>query len=211
LYKGAVASAFNDSKDAEKYLGQAIEQAPNSKDAEEAHEILAYLYARSGMSQEAVRQYDAILRIKPGREDVENVRPIFSAFGRYPDQSIDRLRRTTVRGKISEKGIVIPVSINKKTVHWGLDTGFNLSIMSESEARMLGLTIDEASAQATDLSGSTVKVRTAVVPTLAIGKVRLHNVPFLIATDTQQPWNELPSGSRAFIGLPVAIALGSIG
>lgn len=211
LYKGAVASAFNDSKDAEKYLNQAIKQAPNSKDAEEAHEMLAYLYARSGMSHEAVRQFDAILRINPGRQDVENVRPIFNAFSRYPNQSIGKQRRTIVHGKIGKEGIVIPISINGKTVHWGLDTGFNLSIMSESEARMLGLTIDQISAQATDSNAGTVKVRTAVVPDLTIGKVQLHNVPFLIAPDSQRPWNELPSGSKGLIGLPVAIALQTIG
>lgn len=210
LYRGAVASAFDDRKKAEKYLNRAIKDAPGSKDAEDAHEILADMYVRSGRSREAVQQLDAILRIEPARQDVESIRPIFTAFSRYPDQSIGKQRRTTVHGRISEKGIVIPISINGKSVNWGLDTGFNLSIMSESEARMLGLKIDDVSARASDLNGGTVEVRTAVVPVLAIGTVLLHNVPFLIAKDSQEPWNELPPGSRALIGLPVAIALGSV-
>src|SRR6185437_1704659 len=107
-------------------------------------------------------------------------------------------------------GIMIPVSINGKTVHWGLDTGFNLSVMSDSEAHMLGLTIDEASAQAADMNGNKIAVRTAIVPMLTIGSVELHNVPFLISQDSQKPWHQLAPGSRALIGLPVAIALGSI-
>jgi hypothetical protein len=41
LYKGTVASAFNDTKAAKKYLSRTIKLEPNSASAEEAHEKLA--------------------------------------------------------------------------------------------------------------------------------------------------------------------------
>src|SRR5262245_55082975 len=74
LYQGAVASAWNDTRQAEKYLKQVIESAPDSEDAAEAHEQLGHIYARSGRYRDVVRQLDSILRIKPGRPDVENIR-----------------------------------------------------------------------------------------------------------------------------------------
>jgi Tfp pilus assembly protein PilF len=117
LYSGATASAFHDDKDAEKYLNQVIRSTPDSKDAVEAHEKLADLYVRSGMSREAVQQFDAILKIEPGRQDIKDIRPIFVSFGRHPDQSIGSQRRTTVHAEISNKGLVIPLSIHGKTLH----------------------------------------------------------------------------------------------
>jgi tetratricopeptide (TPR) repeat protein len=160
LYRGAVASAFNNSVNAERYLNEVIGNAPHSKAAEIAREKLADLYNRLGMSHEALRQFDEILRMYPGRSDVENVRPIFASFSRYPYQSIGKKQRAVVHAEVSAKGVVIPISINGKTVHWGLDKDFSISIMSESEARMLGLAIDNVSAQASDSSGGAAKVRT---------------------------------------------------
>src|SRR5215831_9443042 len=56
LYMGAVASASNDTKRAEKYLKQAIELAPTPDDAVEAYEILGYIYARSSRYREVLQQ-----------------------------------------------------------------------------------------------------------------------------------------------------------
>jgi tetratricopeptide (TPR) repeat protein len=67
LYRGAVASAFNDSKTAEKYLNETIKSQPNSDVAKDAHGILAKLYVRAGRYQQAVQQLDEMLRIKPGQ------------------------------------------------------------------------------------------------------------------------------------------------
>ena len=210
LYRGAVASAFNDRPKAEKYLNEVIGSAPRSQDAENAREKLADLYNRAGMSREALRQFDAILRVHPGRSDVKNVRPIFASFSHYPDQSIGKQHRTLVHAEVSKKGVVIPVTVNGKTVHWGLDTDFSMSIMSESEARLLGLVVDNVSAQAGDSNGGSTQVRATVVRRLSIGDVQLRNVPFIVMPDSQEPWNELPSGKKGLIGLPVAVALKAI-
>lgn len=74
LYWGAVASAFNDRERAERYLSRAIQREPESGDAIEAHEMLGYLYGRSGRYRDATEQFDSILKIKPDRSDVGNVR-----------------------------------------------------------------------------------------------------------------------------------------
>jgi predicted aspartyl protease len=211
LYVGAVASAWNNSKEAEKFLKQAIAKATDSEDAAEAHEQLGYLYARSGKYRAVVRELDSILRINPGRADVENIRVIYSALAEHGNQSVKGYRRATIDAEVSSRGVVLPVSVHGREVHWLLDTDFNICAISESEAKLLGVVSTQASAEAGDSETGTVKVRTAVVNELLIGPVRLRNVAFMIVPDSQPPMNELPPGHQGLIGFPVAWALRAIG
>ena len=98
LYVGTVASAFNNTKRAGKYLRRVIKLEPTSDNAYEAYEQLACLYARLGRNREAVQQFNRMLAIKPNSPDVQNVRPLFSGFSRYPDQSLGKKHSTRVRG-----------------------------------------------------------------------------------------------------------------
>ncbi len=206
FYKGAVASAFNDSHEAEKYLNSAARRARSVEEADEAHGMLAYLYTRLGRSRDALRHLDEMQKLKPGRADVLNARALFSALGQYPPQSIRRNRRSVVQCKVSEDGLTLPVSINGRTVEWGLDTGANLTITSEAEARMLGLEVHQVAARADDLAGGSSAVRTTIARRFVIGNVEFRNVPMLVLPDTQPPMNDSPAGERGVIGLPVAIA-----
>jgi predicted aspartyl protease len=211
LYKGAVASAFNHTKAAEKYLKRAIKLKPNSADAEEAHERLVDLYSRLGKYHDALRQLDAALTIKPANPDLTNERALLAAWGKHPDQSLRKARSARIHADVRKNGVTLPLSIHGKTVHWALDTGANISIMSEAEARMLGVAVDDSSASVDDSAGGKAKVRTAVVDELALGGVRLRNVAFLVLPDSQEPMRDQPPGERGLIGLPVALALRSIG
>jgi predicted Zn-dependent protease len=118
LYKGAVAAAFNDRKNAEEYLGRTIRLKPNSVEAEEAHELLANVYIRFGKYRDAVRQLGAALTIKPENADAKNARALFAAWSKYPDQHTERLKPGSVHADVSEHGGVrLPVTIHGKTVH----------------------------------------------------------------------------------------------
>ena len=131
LYVGTVASAFNDPKRAEKYLNRAIRQEPGSDHAYEAHGQLAYLYARLGRNREAVQQFDRMIAMKPNSPDVQNVRPLFAGFSRYPDQSLGKKHSTRVSGcTVSKEELTIPVSIHGKALNWIVDTGANMSAIS---------------------------------------------------------------------------------
>jgi hypothetical protein len=82
--------------------------------------------------------------------------------------------------------------------------------MSESEARMLGISVQGASAAAGDFAGGTAPMRTAVAERVAIGDAELRHVPVLVFPDSQPPFNEHAPGKRGAIGLPVALALQAI-
>ena len=211
LYLGTVASAFNDTKRAEKYLDRVIRLEPASSDAYEAHGQLAYLYARLGRNREVVRQFDRMLAIKPNSPDVENTRPLFAGFSRYPDQSFGRKHSTRVSGcTVSKEELTIPVSIHGKALHWGLDTGANFSVIGEAEARMLGLPIGDEQVKFNDNNGGGVMVRTTVVDRLSIGEVEIRNVPFTVIPDSQPPFNDMQPGTRAILGFTFLSALKAI-
>lgn len=209
LYKGAVAAAFNQNKEAEIYLAEVIKRNPTSDDAVEAHEMLSKLYARSGRYKDALQQLDELRQIRPNRADVENVRTLFAAWGKYPDQSASYAISARVRADVQKDGVKLPVTVHGKTVNWLWDTGFNFCMMSESEAKMLGVPVDESSSRVADSSGGTTTMRTAVVDELAVGSFHLRNVAFLIMPDSQEPMSDWQPGERGILGLPVALAFGS--
>jgi tetratricopeptide (TPR) repeat protein len=211
LYLGTVASAFNDTKRAEKFFNSVIKLEPASDDAYEAHGQLAYLYARLGRNREVVQQFDQMLAIKPNSSDVQNMRPMFAAFSRYPDQSIGKKHSTRVSGAtVSREWLTIPVSIHGKALNWGVDTGANMSAISEAEARMLGLPIGDEQADFHDANGGSATMRTTVVDSLRIGNVEIRNVPFMVMSDSQPPFNDMELGRRAILGFTFLSALRAI-
>jgi tetratricopeptide (TPR) repeat protein len=212
LYLGTVASAFNDTKRAEKFLNRIIKLTPNSTDAYEAHEKLAGLYARLGRNPEAVQQFDQMLVIKPDSSDVRSVRPIYVGFSRYPNQSIGRRHSTQVKGAtVSKEGITIPVSVHGRALNWTVDTGMNISLIFESEARMLGLSIDDEKGQLYDANDGSTTIHTTVIDRLSIGEMEIRNVPFIVVPDSQLSNSEFPPGKRAILGFTLLSALKSIG
>jgi len=123
LYRGGVASAFDQAKDAEKYFNEVIQLDPKSDSSSDAHEMLIDLYGRTGRYQDALRALDDSLRIHPGRLDPVNERALFAVWAKHGDQSVADIRPSTFHGSVSRDGIVLPVLINCKTAHWALDTG----------------------------------------------------------------------------------------
>jgi hypothetical protein len=210
LYKGAVASAFNDPQAAEKYFDETIKLNPASDEAADARDMLTDLYGRSGQYHHALHELDESLRMKPGRPDLINARLLFAAWSKHPDQSTGSDRPSHFRGQATRDGIVLPVSIHGKIAHWALDTGANFSLISEREAALFGVAVDETSANVRDAAGGVARIRTAVVDELAIGDSILRNVAFLVLPDSQQPMSDVKPGERGVIGIQVPVALRSL-
>ena len=207
LYRGAVASAFHHTKEAEKYFNVAIKLDPKSDSASDARDMLSDLYGRTGRYQDALRVLDDSLKLHPGRADLVNAHVLFAAWAKHGDQSVADVRRSTFHGSVSRDGIVLPVSIHGKTAHWALDTGANFSLISEKEAAMFGAVVDDSSARVSDAAGGAVQFRTAVIDELSIGDTRLRNVAFLVLSDSQEPMSDLQPGERGLIGIQVPVGL----
>jgi len=176
---------------------------PPSGEAAEAHKRLASAYLIRGHYREALEQINRALAIKPDDGDARGVLQLLTALGESPDQSRGRLQATSLR--LLEDGL--PVSINGKEATYWFDTGANFSVMSESEAKRIGLKVREVGGSSLVSTGARVSIRLAVADQISLGEAVLRNVAFLVFPDDQPPFNSQPVGSRGLIGLPVLLAL----
>lgn len=205
LYRGAVACAFNDTERCDRLLGAVIRAKPKSDDAAAARELLIYRAQRVGRYREALAEIEALLANDPENASLKGARVLFNALARATDQIVVERRTSTVGYRLKGGNLFVPVSADGRTGSWLVDTGANFSLMSESEARRLGLEIREERAAITDATGLTTATHTAIVNELRVGGVRLRNVAFLIARDDHQPFVDLEPGERAVLGLPVLL------
>jgi Aspartyl protease len=199
FYRGAVACTFNDLRRCEKKFRDVLNSAPRSDAAVEAHRILASAYFIHGEYKKALAQVDAILALRPTDEDASEGRPVLAALSDTPDQQFAG-RHTAVQ--LEDSGL--PFSINGVHAAYWFDTGAELSVLTESEAKRFGLRIRPTSAQLGDVNGTKVNAQIAVADELSIGSIKVEHVAFLVLPDNQPPFNEQSPGSRGLIGLPPA-------
>ena len=202
FYEGAVACAFNEVHRCEETLKPVIESSPRSDEAIEAHRLLASAYFRSAKYHEALVHVAAVLAARPGDPDARSERPLLAALADFPDQAV--VRRGLTRVRLSDAGL--PFSINGVQGTYWFDTGADISVLSESEAKRFGLRVMAAPIQEGDVNGTQVNSRVAVADELSVGSILLEHVGFLVVPDSQPPFNQLPPGSRGLIGMPVLLA-----
>jgi hypothetical protein len=202
FYRGAVACAFNAPPRCQRELLTVIGAAPRSDGAIEAHRLLASAYFAHGRYSDALAQLDAIIAVRSTDRDALSDRPLLAVLAEFPDQRIHP-GHTTVKLALG----AVPLSINGIQATYSFDTGADLSVMTEEEARRFGLEIRPAPLKAHDVSGQAFDYRIAVANELSIGSVQLTHVAFLVVPDSRPPFNGLAAGSRGLLGLPVLLAL----
>ncbi|HEY3744182.1 MAG TPA: retropepsin-like aspartic protease [Bryobacteraceae bacterium] len=209
LIKGALAAAFNHPKDAELSLRRAIRLGKTSEQVNAARDKLIALDLRQGRTREAVSQLRARLRkAKTPSPETQSVLDVFGPLAKSGDATVRIPREgSDLPCTVSKAGVVLSIEVNGKKVAWLLDTGFNFSGVSESEARALGITIHDAGASVRDEAGGQAQTKSGVAERMVIGGIEFRNVPFLVFPDAQAPWNDWPVERRGIIGLPVAVAM----
>jgi hypothetical protein len=100
-----------------------------------------------------------------------------------------------------------PVEINGQRGDWILDTGANFSTVTESEARRMGLVIQEAQGYARGFTQAKNATRLAVAGELRFGSARLHNVVLLVLTDQALFISPLKHQIHGILGVPAIRAL----
>jgi len=125
-------------------------------------------------------------------------------FTGRPDQKNSPRTRSVLRH--DDDAFSIPVSVNGKGGEYLFDTGAWQSVVTEPEARRLGLTLKEGSHFITDPSGTRVAYRTAIAKEVRIGGMRFNDVSF--AVYAAPSW--APDAEFGVIGIPILIHAGSI-
>ena len=211
LCKGELDAAEDHRTAAEAELNALIAKSPQSADAYAAHSTLAHFYLRLGHFHSAESQMLAMLALKPTASDLQNTQSLFELLGRYPDLTISSSHPATIRSHTNDGNIFAPVTVNGSDGTYMLDTGINLSIMSESEAARLGLKPQSSITRLSDISGTkSAELQVVDVDDLIVGGTHLRHVPFLVMADTNGAFTGLPPGHRGILGIQPLLALGTL-
>jgi hypothetical protein len=140
LCKGELDAAEGNVRAAENELGVVIHKAPGSEDAYQARSTLSHVYFRLGRFHEAEAQVGAMAAMKPGAADLRNVRPLYELLVHSPDLTIAYSQPSTIESKMIEGNVFVPVVVNGTAAVCMVDSGMNLSMMSESDVARLHLT-----------------------------------------------------------------------
>jgi hypothetical protein len=184
-------------------LGVMHAQERPSPENDQSDRLATYL--RTGRYADARRLIDEMLKTEP-RDDLKNVRAVFASG---PNMRVRRAP-ASFPCEVSDTGVLLPLTVNGRRVQWLVDTGANVTMISDAEAVRLGLMIRDSEGQVADLAGGSTGVRTAIAQRVVIGRTQVEHVPFLVMPADQMPWKELPPGKQGILGLPVAIALDAI-
>ena len=209
FYKGAIEAAANQISMADKVLHSVINTAPISDQAYEAHDLLGNMYFRNGLYRAAFGEIRAALQERPDASDAKQMLPIATAVNNLPEMKVMSLRPSTLH--IQPKSIFLPLQVNGHDAEFFFDTGAGISIIGESKAKQLGIPAEAVEGTLGDASGKGVSgLRIALAKDLVVGGLHLQNVPFVVLSDTGEPWNTLSLNRRGIIGIPVLLAMKSI-
>ena len=84
-----------------------------------------------------------------------------------------------------------------------MDTGANLSTISESYAQKLGMSIREASVEVNTATGMKLRTRMAVADKFDVGGLEFENVVFLVLPDDQLAFEEVGYSIKGIVGFPI--------
>jgi hypothetical protein len=166
------------------------------------------MFFREGQCKESMAEVRAMALLRPD-DHSEDGGKVFCEAVRNADQKVIQYSAAGPLLRMRD-GYKLPVTVNAKLGYYGFDSGSNVSTMSESEARRLGLT-SAAAGRGGGAALRGVPIHAVVVPRLVIGNLTLADVAFAVFSDEQEPFVDLPKGERGILGLPVLLAMKSFG
>ena len=104
----------------------------------EAHSLLAGLYLRHANYPQSLAETELILKIRPNDSDAQSNLPFLKAASTFPRQKILSEAAAHVPWTDPTRSLTIPVTINGKHADHFIDTGANVSMLSDADAQRLG-------------------------------------------------------------------------
>ena len=216
FYRGVVACRFGQENTGIEVLRNFLALNADGPLARQAHEEIAEAFERTYRYSDAARQWAEWLRLTPKEdpdregnantqallESLGDVRPERCLFG--PDVPIH-----ATHNRLGSWDV--PVQINDVTGAWIFDTGANLSTVTESEAKRMGLTIHEVKAWVDGSTGQRNSLHIAVANTIRFGGAQVDNGVLLVLRDEALNISPLHYQISGILGLPVLRAIGRIG
>ena len=206
FFRVVVACAFNDQPLCLSESKAFLDSKPSPELAGKVYDdILFDFHFSHGRWAEALAALEAGVALRGESEDPDNLRELCRAILRHGPLAVERSAHSTIH--VLYKNAHAPFSVNGRPYRGYLDTGANLSLMSESAAQQLGLPMESVRFKFGGSAGNELTLsRVAIAEHFVIGNVELRNVPFIIVSDRQQPFASWGKGKRCVLGLQVLLA-----
>ena len=152
--------------------------------------------------------------LKDDQDDADTLKLLLTAPPQTIDFNTPGLTLTDLPTHSDPLGsITANLTAHNLTTPWILDTGANFSVVSETFARQLGLTLSTNTAHTQGATGAENPLHTAILDSLTLGTATVHNIVLLVLPDANLT---IASGKKktyvipAILGYPVFQALGII-
>jgi predicted aspartyl protease len=221
-FEGILADRLNQPSHAIVLLGRVLPELmkSNRKRAAIALNALAADDFMVGRYSDATAEYAELLQhfasfLDPDeRRGVQDNHDTMALLGNAAPQSISgehSFRVSTRRDRLGD--LDVPIRIGADTEWWLFDTGANISDITRTTAKRLGLNLSKGRAQTQGgATGAEVPLSTAIIPEIAFGRAVIHNVVVLVMDDKDL---NIDLGDQrhyqidAILGYPVLAALQS--
>ena len=216
FYRAVAASCFGHDAEGIELFKQLLSEHPDQEIARLANQEMASAFERLGRYREAAEAYDQALKLTPARDphlaENENTRDLMASLAYVPPQTAEFGASVAVQATRNSLGSWnVPVEINGSKGDWIFDTGANLSTISESEAKRMGLTVRQSKAWVGGSTGERNKLQLAVAKDLRFGSAHVHNVVLLVVADESLHVAPMHVQIAGILGLPVLRALHRVG
>ena len=215
FFRGAIACRFGRETAGIPLLRQFLGGQPPEAQARRAYEEIAAALARLGRYGEAGEAWNEALRLTPAddpdRDGNYNTRWLLDSLREVAPQTVELAENAHAQATHNSLGSWnVPVRVQGVEGDWIFDTGANISTVTESEARRIGLTVRDSKAYVGGSTGQKNALRLAVADDLQIGGVRVHHVILLVLADEALHIRPVHYQINGILGLPVLRALGRI-
>jgi predicted aspartyl protease len=215
FYRGQVACRFGHESEGIDLLRKAVAGNLDSGLTRKAHEQIAEACERAGRYSDAAQAWAAALALTPkkdpDRDGNENTRSLMASLNSTPPTTVEFADEGPVQAKPNKLGSLdVPLNVSGMEALWIFDTGANISTLCESEARRLGLTVRDSKAFVSGSTGKRNPLRLAIAPVIQFGSARVHDVVFLVLSDSSLKIGPLNYQITGILGLPVLRAIGRL-
>jgi predicted aspartyl protease len=212
FYEAVAAARFGRETEGIELFRKVLAAKPGSGAARKAHEEMATAFQRLGRYKEAAQAWTQALLLTPKddleRAENENARDLMESLSDVAAQTVEFGGDAPIQASRNRLGTWdVPLQVNNVKSQWIMDTGADLSTLTESEARRMGLSVRQAKAWVGGSTGEKNPLRLAVASNLQFGPARLHNVVFLVLADQALNIEALQYQIAGILGLPVLRAL----
>jgi len=211
VYRLLTAAAFNDLRGVESEWKKLPSAGTSKEQLADAHSAMFRLYLRMGRYRTAVAELDKMEAVDPSRALTAEDRVIADAYRRLPDLKVVSSKPATIATTFWEgsKTPVIAVTINGIPMKLGIDIASGMNGVTQAEADRLGLRSLEGEPSFRGGSGNFAQgVHYAVADRMHVGNTELRDAVFLVFPNSN--FSMLPLGERGVIGIPIALAIGTM-